>query len=124
MVNQDALSSRRFFKSFWKLSAPEILKHWECTIYVLDGKIWEAFPALKYYLHCGLIIEGLYYGFDLLDQSVLCILNSDFFLIAFRSTSLTIMCLKLHFSKVSPCLLVLLVRLIVYSPQRHHIVKF
>lgn len=62
------------------MSAPESLKHWECTMYVRDGKIWEAFPALKYYLHCGLIVEGLYYGFDLLDQSVLCILNSDLFL--------------------------------------------
>ena len=48
-------------------------------MYVRDGKIWEAFPALKYYLHCGLIVKGLYYGFDLLDQSVICILSSDFF---------------------------------------------
>ena len=39
-------------------------------MYVRDGKIWEAFPALKYYLHCGLIVKGLYYGFELLDQSV------------------------------------------------------
>ena len=49
-------------------------------MYVRDGMVREAFPALKYYLHCGLIVEGLYYGFDLLDQSVLCILNSDLFL--------------------------------------------
>lgn len=47
-------------------------------MYVRDGKIWEAFPALKYYLHCGLIVKGLYYGFDLLDQSVISYMHIKF----------------------------------------------
>ena len=62
------------------MSAPETAKHFfgECTRW---QHIRDTFPALVYlyslmgniwppcYLHCGWIIEDLFYGFDLLDES-------------------------------------------------------